>query len=82
MFTDVQELSFEDTFVISPNPISSTSVIEYTLQQSSHVTIQVLNVSGQVVISLIDEQQQEKQQILFDGSQLKPGVYICVLKNQ
>jgi len=78
--TNVHELNNENIFIISPNPISSTSIIEYTLLQSSPVILQILDLNSQVVISLIDEQQRGKQKIRLDGTELKPGVYFCVLK--
>jgi hypothetical protein len=66
---------------IYPNPVSSKFMIEYTLKQSMPVTFQILNVSGQVVKILVDEQKQQgEQKIVFDGSGLKPGVYFVVLK--
>jgi len=79
--TSVRELSFEDTFAISPNPIRSTALIEYPLHQSSPVTLQILDISGRVIETLADEQQQAgNQTVAFDATGLKPGVYFCVLK--
>jgi len=79
----VDELSFQETFTIFPNPISSNSLLEYTLIQSSPVTIQILDVSGQVIETVINEIQHEGvQKVVFDGSGLKPGVYFCTLKTK
>ena len=80
-WTSVDEINPNNNLAISPNPISSSSVIEYTLHQSSPVTLQILDIRGQVVISLIDElQQQGEKRITFNSTVLKPGVYFCVLK--
>jgi len=67
--------------IINPNPISSTSLIKYSLSHTSSVTIQILNFNGQVVQTLMDKKiQRGDQQITFDGSCLKPGVYFCTLQ--
>ena len=77
----VKELSFSNKSLIYPNPISSASVFEYFLQQSSPVILQILDLSGQVIRILYEEEQQQgEQRIAFDGSKLKPGIYFCVLK--
>lgn len=78
--TSVIEFSRQEGFIISPNPISSVSEIVYTIKQSTPVIIQILDVSGQVVEILIDEQQQGEQKVTFDRVGLKPGIYFCVLK--
>ena len=44
--TSVQELSSEENFTITPNPLESTTSITYTLQQNSPVTLKILDLSG------------------------------------
>jgi len=78
--TDVQEVSYNDSFTISPNPISSTTIVEYALHQSSRVTLQIFDIRGQVVTTMINEQQQGEQRVTFNTEGLKPGVYFCMLK--
>jgi len=79
--TSIYEFRDENIFTISPNPISSKAVIEYFLHQSSHVNIQILDLSGQVILTLIYEtKQQGKQNLVVDGTGFRPGVYFCLLK--
>jgi hypothetical protein len=66
---------------ISPNPVESKTLIEYTIQLPSPVTLIIFDLSGREVVTLIDElHQQREQSVVFDASQLKPGIYFCTLK--
>ena len=77
----IDELYFEDTFTISPNPLKSSTLIQYTLHQNSTVTLKILDLSGRVVVIIINEfQRLGDQKVLFKGKGLKPGIYFCVLK--
>jgi photosystem II stability/assembly factor-like uncharacterized protein len=68
-------------FLIAPNPVSSTSLIEYNLGYKTSVSIQIFDLNGQVIRRLIDKKTQwGNQQVLFDGSCLNPGVYFCALQ--
>jgi len=79
--TSVCEISTENKFIISPNPLGSTTLIQYTLHQSSPVTLKILDLSGQVIVTLVNEfQMRGKQKVDFKGNGLKPGIYFCVLK--
>ncbi|MCB2222016.1 MAG: T9SS type A sorting domain-containing protein [Bacteroidetes bacterium] len=70
-----------DKFMILPNPLESSSIILYSLEHESHVSLVILDLSGRLVQTLVNEnQQQGEQNILFNGSQLKPGIYFCTLK--
>ncbi len=77
----IKELSKENPFIISPNPLESTTLIEYNLKNNSQVTLKILDLSGREIITLVDELQQEgEQRIVFNTDGLKPGIYFCVLK--
>ncbi len=79
--TSVGELNFEKKFTISPNPLESSTIIEYTLHQNSPVTLQIFDLSGWIVTTLVNEpQQQGDHKVLFKGKGLKPGIYFCLLK--
>ncbi len=76
----VQEINFEEIFTISPNPLESNAVITYTLNQSSPVTIKILDLSGRLDVYLVNEvQQQGKNRVVFHTEGLKHGVYFCIL---
>jgi len=77
----INEINSEDKFTISPNPIETTTQIEHNLNTDSPVTIQILDISGQVIKTLVNETQQKgKLEVVFDGTELKAGIYFCVLK--
>ena len=76
----VDELEFNHGFLISPNPFSSTTVISYTLPQNKSATIEIQNINGQVVETIVPENNNENVEFTFDGSGLQSGVYFCTLK--
>lgn len=79
--TSVEEISTENIFTISPNPLNSTTLIQYTLHQNSPVFITILDLSGREIITLVNEvQQQGEQRINFNTTGLPAGIYFCVLK--
>ncbi|MCD4664154.1 MAG: T9SS type A sorting domain-containing protein, partial [Bacteroidales bacterium] len=80
-WTSVDENSFENIFFISPNPINSTTLIQYTLHHNSPVTLKIFDLSGRLVVTLVNEfQQQGEQRVIFKSDALPAGVYFCVLK--
>ena len=59
----------------------ATTKIEYTLNSNSPVTIQILDISGQEIKTLVNETHQKgEHNVVFDGTELKAGIYFCVLK--
>jgi len=79
--TEIEEYLSKDNLNISPNPLESNAVITYTLKENSNVTMEILDLSGRLVVSLVNEiQQQGKQRIEFNTMGLPAGIYFCVLK--
>jgi len=79
--TSILEFSDENIFTVSPNPLESSTKIEYTLHQNSQVTLQILDLNGKSILNLVDKfQRSGEKEILFNGNRLKPGIYFCVLK--
>ena len=71
----------EYSFTIIPNPLESTTRIQYKLYKNSHVTIQILDISGQIIKSLVNETYQKGEHaVVFDGGKIKAGIYFCVFK--
>ncbi len=64
-----------------PNPFNPTTSITYTVANTSDVTMNVYNVLGQKVRTLVNERKQPgKYQVRFDGSNLASGVYYLRLQ--
>ncbi|MEX0609607.1 MAG: T9SS type A sorting domain-containing protein [Balneolaceae bacterium] len=60
-----------------PNPFNPSTVISYQLAVNSHVKLEVFNMLGQKVATLMDGRQAAGQQsVNFDASALSSGVYI------
>jgi len=79
--TSVEEINTECTFTFIPNPLKSNAVITYTLNENSHVSLNILDLSGRLVVPLVNEvQQQGEQKIDFNIARLPAGIYFCVLK--
>lgn len=77
--------SAEDESIISinsdevqsfPNPFSSVTTISYELRNSAAVVITIYNNSGEKIVILTNEiQTAGKHNVLFNASDLAPGVY-------
>jgi len=64
-----------------PNPFNSVTTVVYYLKQKSHVQLSVYDITGEKIRTLLNEQQSAgKQTLIFDGSELASGIYICTLK--
>jgi hypothetical protein len=68
-----------------PNPFSSSSTITYELNTASHVSLQIFDIQGRLVTTLVDGNQQPGI-YRFDwngtgpsGNRISNGVYTCVL---
>ncbi|MEK9139216.1 MAG: T9SS type A sorting domain-containing protein, partial [Bacteroidota bacterium] len=66
-----------------PNPFNPTTTIEYYLATSSNVVLQVYNVLGQEVTTLVNTKEQVgSHRVVFDGKGLSAGVYFCRLQTE
>jgi len=64
-----------------PNPFNPTTVIRWQLTVNSPVNLSVYNLTGQKVITLIDDVRMAgDHSIKFDGSGLASGIYLYQLK--
>ena len=69
------------TLQITPNPVEVRSLITYSLENNSSVAIEIHNLSGRKVVSLVNEyQQQGEQRVILNSEKLKPGIYFCTIK--
>lgn len=65
-----------------PNPFNPTTTIDFTLPQSSDVSLTVFDIAGREITSLLNNQTMPAGQhnIRFDASNLSSGIYIYRLK--
>jgi hypothetical protein len=61
-----------------PNPFNPTTNIQYSLPKWSHVTIDIYNILGQKISTLVNEEQAPGQHtVTLNGTGLATGVYLC-----
>jgi len=64
-----------------PNPFSSITTIDYYLEKESHVQLSVYDITGKKIRTLLSKKQSAgKKTLIFDGSELPSGIYICTLE--
>lgn len=64
-----------------PNPFQQQTTIEYTLPQSSKVSLRVYNLTGKLQTILLEDKVMEAgfHTMVFDAKDLASGVYLCQL---
>jgi hypothetical protein len=65
-----------------PNPFNPSTTIEFTLPQSSVVTLKIYNMLGQEVATILNQQEMEEgsQEVEYNASSLSSGVYFYRLE--
>jgi hypothetical protein len=64
-----------------PNPFNPSTVISYTLNSSTNVSLNVYDITGRKIATLVNERQTAGvQEVSFDASSLASGVYIYRLQ--
>ena len=73
---------------VTPNPMSYTTTISYTLSGGSLVSVSIFSITGQKICTLLNETQAPGPQTLIwhgsseNGAPVQSGLYICVLKTK
>jgi flagellar hook assembly protein FlgD len=63
-----------------PNPFNASTVISYELPTDTHVKVEVYNISGQKVATVVDGQQEAGyRSVLWDASGTSSGIYLYKL---
>jgi len=61
-----------------PNPFTGQTTFSYTMPKAGHICLTVFDLSGREVAAVVNENQQAgHHSIVFDGSALKPSIYVC-----
>ncbi|MDZ7681901.1 MAG: T9SS type A sorting domain-containing protein [Fodinibius sp.] len=64
-----------------PNPFNPATTIRYQVASQADITVEVYNILGQKVRTLVDQQQTPgSYTVRFDGSNLSSGMYFIQLK--
>ena len=64
-----------------PNPFNPSTVIAYAVPHNTHMTLNVYNIRGQLVTTLVDGYQHAgRYEIRFDALHLPSGTYFSVLR--
>ncbi len=81
IFTEMDREENVHSTGIYPNPFQASTTITYSLNDDSYIWLKIQKACGQELITLVDEFQEKGiYQVVFDGSELEPGIYFCVLK--
>jgi len=73
-----EEVSLDQNY---PNPFNPTTSISFSLPQQSHVTIEIFDVTGRLVETVVDEQKSAgSHSITWDASGNASGVYLYRLR--
>ncbi|MCX6149090.1 MAG: T9SS type A sorting domain-containing protein [Ignavibacteriales bacterium] len=60
-----------------PNPFNPTTTIEYVLPYNSRVKVEIFNMLGQLITTLIDKEESAGyKQVLWNANDLSSGIYI------
>ena len=77
-FTTISDFELYSNY---PNPFNSSTTIRYDLSNRNHVHLNVYDISGRIVKSLVDiDQNSGLHEIDFDASGLPSGVYLYQLE--
>ena len=65
-----------------PNPANPTTTIGFTLAEAGYVTVDIYNVAGQKVDTLVDDEMRAgKHSLVWNGSGFSAGVYFYTVKS-
>jgi len=65
----------------NPNPFSSTTMLTYSLTETSQVNLGIYRISGECLLMLVNEIQYEGlHKVEFNAIGLQSGIYFCTLK--
>ncbi len=82
-FVEGEGQMISETFVLSqnyPNPFNPSTMIDFLCPKTSHVTLEIFDITGRKVATLIDEiREAGHHSVHFNGSNLGSGIYLYKL---
>jgi len=76
----IDEIGIMKQFSIYPNPFTTSTTIEFQLDQPSEVTISIFNHLGKQVEMIQQYQSSDKQKVVWNAEGQAPGMYFFILK--
>lgn len=74
--SSIDEIEDKYQLSIMPNPLSSLTEINYTLEKDADINLKVINIHGQLVEVLFDENKQAgKHNLTWNASEVPSGTY-------
>ena len=65
---------------VYPNPFNPETVIKYSIENQSEVSLQIFNINGQLVETLLHQNQESGyHEVIWDATNYSSGVYIARL---
>lgn len=72
---------FGASLILYPNPFSVSTIISYELPEASEVRLEILNILGKKITTLVNELQNPgSHKVKWNAAGAKPGIYFCKLK--
>ncbi|MEM1326905.1 MAG: T9SS type A sorting domain-containing protein [Bacteroidota bacterium] len=68
-------------FTLSPNPLTAEGIFNYSLSNAGRVQLNIYSLDGQLMTTLLDEEQLAGDHNLTLSANLPSGMYIAVLKS-
>ncbi len=77
--SNMQQNNSSGSLLISPNPSSYQTQLQFITHQSNHTRVEILNLNGEVVAVIFDGEAEEYSPYLiqFNSSELPGGVYVA-----
>ena len=77
------EIPQESIIYNFPNPTKNSTTIKYSLRQNSHVNINIYNIKGQLISTLVNETKPKGEySVIFDTEALHSGVYFYKMQTE
>ncbi len=63
-----------------PNPFNAETVIRYQLPEDTHVKVQIMDITGRVIVTLVNDRQEAGyKSVTWNARNVASGVYFCKL---